>query len=98
MQPFYNISNIFESEDEEASATRENIRSLEIPDFREYREDIDERLNGILLRALAKDRDERFQTAVKMLEELEKYIYSDGYGPTNEKLAAYLEGMNEKVE
>jgi len=92
------LYNIFESEEEEASATRENIRSLETPDFKEYREDIDERLNQILLKSLAKDRDERFQTAAEMLEELEKYIYSDGYGPTNEKLATYLDGMSEKAE
>ena len=84
------LGNIFEDEDGDAQATRENIRSLEIPDFREYREDIDEKLNTILQLALAKDREQRFQTAIEMLEELEKYIYSDGYGPTNEKLAAYL--------
>ena len=29
------------------------------------------------------------------LEALEKYIYSEGYGPTNEKLAAYLSGFEE---
>ena len=92
------LYNIFESEEEESSATRENIRSLETPDFKEYREDIDERLNQILLKSLAKDRDERFHTAAEMLEELEKYIYSDGYGPTNEKLATYLDGMSEKAE
>ena len=68
------LYNMFESEDDDPSSTRENIRSMEVSDFREYREDIDEGLNKILLRALAKDRDERFQTATEMLEKLERYI------------------------
>ena len=92
------LYNMFESEDGDPSSTRENIRSMEVSDFREYREDIDEGLNKILLRALAKDRDERFQTAAEMLEKLERYIYSDGYGPTNEKLAAYLADMTALAE
>ncbi len=33
-----------------------------------------------------------------MLEALEKYIYSDGYGPTNEKLAAYLTELEAQVQ
>ena len=91
------LYNIFESEDESPAGTRENIRSLDIPDFRSYRADdaIDAKLNTILLRALAKDKAERYQTAAEMLEALETYIYSDGYGPTNEKLATYLAGMDE---
>lgn len=84
------LHNLFEDENEDPRKTRENIRSLEVTDFRTHRDDIDDKLNDILNRALTKDRDERFQTAAEMLEALEKYIYSDGYGPTNEKLATYL--------
>ncbi len=89
------LQNIFEDENEDPRRTRENIRSMELPDFRTYREDIDEKLNNILHQALTKNRDERFQTAAEMLEALEKYIYSDGYGPTNEKLATYLAELTE---
>ena len=91
------LYNIFDAEDSDPTATRDNICSLEIPDFSEYREDgaIDERLNEILLRSLAKNKSERYDTASEMLEALEKYIYSEGYGPTNEKLAAYLSGFEE---
>ena len=91
------LYNIFDAEDSDTTATRDNICSLEIPNFSEYREDgaIDERLNEILLRSLAKDKSERYDTASEMLEALEKYIYSEGYGPTNEKLAAYLSGFEE---
>ena len=28
-----------------------------------------------------------------MMTELERYLYRDGYGPTNEKLAEYLRGF-----
>jgi serine/threonine-protein kinase len=89
------LQNIFEDENEDPRRTRENIRSMELPDFRSYRDDIDEKLNNILHQALTKNRDERFQTATDMLEALEKYIYSDGYGPTNEKLATYLGELTE---
>ena len=84
------LQNLYEDDDEDPRRTRENIRSMDTPDFSAYREEIDDKLNEILLRALTKDREERFQTATDMLEALEKYIYSDGYGPTNEKLATYL--------
>ena len=40
-----------------------------------------------------RDRDERYQTAEEMLTELEVYLYSDGYGPTNEKLADYVQKL-----
>jgi len=83
--------NIFEGEDGEA--TRDNILSMELPDFRRLREGIDERLNDILYQALSRDRESRFQSAAEMLTALELYLYSDGYGPTNEKLAAYLKDL-----
>ena len=85
-------------EDEDPRLTRQNILSMETPDFRQIREDIDDKLNTILYRALTKDRGDRFQTANEMLEALEKYIYSDGYGPTNEKLAAYLTELEAQVQ
>ena len=75
--------NIFEDADPEN--TIRNILEMEIPNFSEIREDIDERLNSILHLALQRPRDKRYQTADQMLTELENFIYGDGYGPTNEK-------------
>lgn len=83
--------NIFEGETPED--TRNKILHLELPDFRRLREGIDDRLNAILLKALTRDRDKRYQTANEMLTALELYLYSDGYGPTNEKLAAYMQEL-----
>lgn len=70
--------------------SRRNILSLPIPDFNTLRADIDPKLNAILHRALQRDREKRYQSAFEMLTDLEMYLYSDRYGPTNEKLAVYL--------
>ena len=83
--------NIFEADTPEE--TRENILSLPIPDFRKLRSGIDDRLNEILHSAFKRPRDERYQNASEMLSALERYIYGDGYGPTNEKLALYLKDL-----
>ena len=83
--------NIFDAD--EGSETRKNILEMEIPDFTELRPGIDERLNEILHKALQRERDARYQTGDDMLTALEVYLYSDGYGPTNEKLTHYLQGV-----
>ena len=80
--------NIFEAEN--PPATRRNILNMSIPDFTTFRSGIDEKLNEILHKALQRDRDARYQTGEEMLTALEMYLYSDGYGPTNEKLASYI--------
>ena len=83
--------NIFE--DSVAENTIRNILEMEIPNFSEIRNDVDPRLNNILHLALQRPRDKRFQTADQMLTELEGFIYGEGYGPTNEKLAAYTNDL-----
>ena len=80
--------NIFETNSEEA--TRKNILGLTIPDFTEMRSDLDPRLDDILQHAFQRDRSKRFQTARQMFTALEVFLYGDGYGPTNEKLASYI--------
>ncbi len=83
--------NIFRSADRAQS--RRNILTMPIPQFSTLRADIDPRLEAIIQRALQRDRDKRFQTASEMLTELELYLYSDRYGPTNEKLGVYLKEL-----
>lgn len=83
--------NIFEGSDPED--TRDRIVNLEIPDFTQMREGVDERLQAILVKSLTRDREQRYQSATEMLTALEVYLYSDGYGPTNEKLADYLRDL-----
>ena len=80
--------NIFRAGDRLES--RRNILHMPIPKFATLRPDIDPRLEAIIQKALQRDRDKRYQTAAQLLTDLELYLYSDRYGPTNEKLGVYL--------
>jgi serine/threonine protein kinase len=83
--------NIFRSADRAQS--RRNILTMPIPQFATLRADIDARLEAIIQRALQRDRDKRYQSPLEMLTDLELYLYSDRYGPTNEKLGVYLKEL-----
>ncbi|MEX2044362.1 MAG: serine/threonine-protein kinase [Opitutus sp.] len=83
--------NVFRSADRAQS--RRNILTMAIPNFSSLRPEIEPRLEAIIQRALQRDRDKRHQTASDLLTELELYLYSDRYGPTNEKLGVYLKEL-----
>jgi len=80
--------NIFKGQTPEES--RKRMISMPIPDFRTLDERIDTRLNEILHRALARDVDKRYPNGDELLYDLEHYIYSAGYGPTNETLGKFM--------
>ncbi len=82
------LKNIFRAPDRLDS--RRNILTMPIPRFGDLRVEVDEKLEALIQRLLKRDRDKRFQTSHEVLTELELYLYSDGYGPTNEKLGVYL--------
>src|SRR5262245_11215341 len=79
--------NPFKAESPEES--RQRIMSMPIPNFCELDNRIDQRLNEILNRALARDREARYPDADQLLYDLEHYIYHSGYGPTNETLGKF---------
>ncbi len=83
--------NLFRSSDRTQS--RRNILTMPIPQFAKLRPDVDPRLEAIIQRALQRDRDKRYQSAFEVLTDLELYLYSDRYGPTNEKLGVYLKDL-----
>ena len=83
--------NVFRSADR--SQSRRNILTMPIPQFSTLRSDIDPRLEEIIQRALQRDRDKRYQSAYEMMTALEMYLYSDRYGPTNEKLSVYVKEL-----
>lgn len=83
--------NVFRAPDRLDS--RRNILNMEIPQFSTLRPDIDPKLEAIIQKALTRDRDQRYQSAGEFLTDLEVYLYSDGYGPTNEKLGIYLKEL-----
>ncbi len=70
--------------------SRHNVLNMPVPQFSTLRAEIDPKLEAIIQKALQRDRDKRYQTAYEMMTDLELYLYSDRYGPTNEKLAVYL--------
>ena len=80
--------NIFKGPSPEES--RKLIMNLAIPDFRTLDARIDDRLNEILHKALARDLNRRYGSADDMLFDLEHYIYHSGYGPTNETLGRMI--------
>jgi len=83
--------NIFRHADRAQS--RRNILTMPIPRFSTLRAEIDERLEAIIQKCLQRDRDLRYQSAAEVLNDLELYLYSYGYGPTNEKLGTYLRDL-----
>ena len=80
--------NVFREEDRLQS--RKNVLTMPIPRFGALRPEIDPKLEAILHRVLERDRTKRYQAASALLTDLEMYLYSDRYGPTNEKLGVYL--------
>jgi serine/threonine-protein kinase len=66
------------------------MMNLPIPDFRNLDSRVDDRLNEILQRTLARDLAQRYATGDELLYDLEHYIYHSGYGPTNETLGKYI--------
>jgi serine/threonine protein kinase len=73
-----------------ADESRNHMMNMPIPDFRTLDQRVDDRLNEILQRALARDLSKRYPTADELLYDLEHYIYHSGYGPTNETMGKYI--------
>ncbi|MFH1024035.1 MAG: serine/threonine-protein kinase [Planctomycetota bacterium] len=61
-----------------------------IPSIRQIREDVPVELESILLKALERDLDLRYQDAGQMGYDLEYFMYHDRFGPNNPTLAKYL--------
>ncbi|HEY5915495.1 MAG TPA: serine/threonine-protein kinase [Verrucomicrobiae bacterium] len=86
--------NIFKGESAEVS--RQRMIRFPIPDFRTLDQRVDDRLNQILQRVLARDLAKRYQAADEFLYDLEHYIYHSGYGPTNETLGRFIRDLFDK--
>ncbi|HYF48339.1 MAG TPA: serine/threonine-protein kinase [Planctomycetota bacterium] len=79
---------IFETED--IYQTLENVKEAPIPHPKTYRPELPDMLCDILMKALERDLNKRYQTAGEMGVALEYYMYHKGYGPTNVTLGNYL--------
>lgn len=72
------------------TSTREQILHLSDREMFRAASHLPAELIQIASRSLAKDRNSRFQSAGEMMIALEHFLYRNGYGPTNEKLAQYV--------
>jgi serine/threonine-protein kinase len=73
--------------------SRDNICRMAIPDVKSLRPEIETALRDILGKSLQRKREDRYPRAVALMTDLERVLYSGGYGPTNEKLATYLRSI-----
>ncbi len=80
--------NLFKGASTEES--RQRVIRHPIPDFRTLDPRVDDTLNEILQRTLARDLSKRYSSADELLYALEHYIYHQGYGPTNETLGRFI--------
>ena len=83
--------NMFAGSD--VSELRQKIIDLPMPQFREENEYIDFCLDAIPQKALAHDFEIRYDSAERLIKDLEYQMYHKGYGPTNEILARYMRGL-----
>lgn len=83
--------NLFRGSTSEES--RQRVLRMPVPDFRTLNPHIDDRLERILERALARSLPSRYQTADELLYDLEYAIYHQGYGPTNETLGRFAHSL-----
>lgn len=66
---------------------------MPFPQFSSFRPYIKPALEAVLQRCFQRDRDQRHQSSLAMLTDLEMHLYGAVYGPTNEKLGVYLKEL-----
>lgn len=69
-----------------------------IPSPRMWNPAIEKDIEPIMLRMIDQDPQRRYQCASEVVRDLEVFMYSGGYGPTNEKLAKYLDSLFPEVD
>ncbi len=78
---------------EDIYETLDNVKHKSIPDPRSFRAEIPEDLAKIVVKALDRDIEKRYQTAGEMGYDIEYYMYHDRFGPTNVTLSRYLRDL-----
>ena len=71
-------------------STLEKVRNVEIMPPSTYNRGIPEELEQIVLKALAKDVDDRYQTAMDLHDDLQSFMYTSGNFFARKDLAAYM--------
>lgn len=71
-------------------STLEQVRTADIPSVRRINPEIEESLERIVFRALAKDVDDRYQRAIDLHDDLQAYLFGSGLFAGNTDLADWL--------
>ncbi|MBX3250563.1 MAG: serine/threonine protein kinase, partial [Myxococcales bacterium] len=71
-------------------STLEKVRNVEIMPPSTYNRKIPEELEQIVLKALAKDVDDRYQTAMDLHDDLQSFMYTSGNFFARKDLASYM--------
>lgn len=71
-------------------STLEKVRNVEIMPPSTYNRRIPEELEQIVLKALAKDVDDRYQTAMDLHDDLQSFMYTSGHFFSRKDLSAYM--------
>ncbi len=69
-----------------------------VPSPKDWNPAIPDAIAPIMMKLLEKDQQRRYQSCRDVVRDLELFMYSGGYGPTNEKLAAYLDELYPEVD
>ena len=73
-------------------ALLEKVRKVQLTPPREANPDIPEELERILMKSVAKNRDERYASATDFSQDLQRFLLMEGRPPTRYDLADYLKG------
>ncbi|MBI3725918.1 serine/threonine protein kinase [bacterium] len=84
-------------EEGDTLVTLESVVSQKIDPIRDVNPNVPEDIARIIDRALERDAEQRYQTAGRMGYDLERYMYSNRFGPTNISLHRYLKSLYPSV-
>ena len=86
---------LFKSKNRDETLAR--VRRAEVPSPRSYRPEISEDLEGLLLKVLSRNRDDRFDDGYQMYDALLRLMVQEGHRATNNDLAAFLKEVIESA-
>lgn len=78
--------------------SRRNVVEMRLPPFNRMLPALDEPLIRILEQCLSRDPTARYANSGNLRDDLERRIYSEGYGPTNEKLGDYVRALFGQID
>jgi serine/threonine-protein kinase len=68
--------------------TFKQVQAAQVPDLRKMRSDVDDHMMRVLLRALARDRDQRYQSANEFATDLSRVLFHRSHPVTYQDIAA----------